>query len=162
MQKTPKIPPKTVKYTEKIGKKSLDAIIRTSIGSQKDSSKWFEFADFCDTADFFQNTATTLPHIVVGQTFFLDQLSWSKVGQFGQKLVNFVLPPPQLRRSRGIPVYIYIYTYIQGCPQSVAVGGGAKWNWPTFDRIDQLLTNSVGHWKRTDQLQYIAYFVILH
>ena len=39
MRKTQKIPPKTVKYTEKIGKKSLDAIIWTSIGSQKDSSK---------------------------------------------------------------------------------------------------------------------------
>ena len=66
---------------------------------------------------------------------------------------------------------MYIYIYEQGCPQSVAVGGGknnienrgpstdpcgqgcpqsvavgrAKRNRPTFDRIDQLLTNLFGH-----------------
>ena len=59
MRKTKKIPPKTVKYTEKIGKNLLMRLLG-HYQIPKKFLKRFEFADFCDTADFFQNTATTL------------------------------------------------------------------------------------------------------
>ena len=71
-----------------------------------------------------------------------------------------------------LSIYIYIYIYIKiyiyicickyipilyihtGMPRERRGWGGAKRNWPTFDRIDQLLTNSVGQWKRSDQLHF--------
>ena len=56
MRKTKKIPPKTVKYTEKIGKNLLMRLF----GQVSDPKKILKMIRIRRFADFFQKTATTL------------------------------------------------------------------------------------------------------